>query len=314
VRIGIYVLPNRPWHELEERWRRVEELGFDSLWDCDVLSWPGAPQEPCFDGLVVLAGMAARTSRVRVGTLVLSLPIRNNPAVLAKQVVALDHLSGERLEFGFGGGYVESDHLGAGGESWDKQERVDRFREAVELMDRALRQEVTTYVGRYYRTKDLRSAPGAVQRPRPPLVVPAHSAAMLLIAAQYADTWNSYGGFVDSEEEIFRRTRDRCLRLDDLCEELGRDPRSIGRSLLVFQTSGHYEGAPKIHPWVSVESVRERVGLYRGIGITELVFYYPDTGADAQVMERVAVDVLPELGPRANRSSFIPQSPQDGPL
>jgi len=145
LRIGAYVLPNRPWRELEERWRRVEDLGFGSLWDCDVLSWPGTPQEPCFDGLVVLAGMAARTSRVRVGTLVLSLPIRNNPAVLAKQIVALDHLAGGRLEFGFGGGYVESDHLGAGEEFWDKRERVDRFREAVELIDRALRQEVTTF-------------------------------------------------------------------------------------------------------------------------------------------------------------------------
>jgi len=127
VRIGIYVLPNRPWHELEERWRSVEDLRYHSLWDCDVLSWPGARQEPCFDGLMVLAGMAARTSRVRVGTLVLSLPIRNNPAVVTKQIVALDHLSGGRLEFGFGGGYVKSDHLGAGEELWDKRERVDRL-------------------------------------------------------------------------------------------------------------------------------------------------------------------------------------------
>ena len=56
------------------------------------------------------------------------------------------------------------------------------------------------------------------------------------------------------------------------------------------------EGAPNIHPWASVESVRQRVGRYREIGITELVFYYPETEADARVMERVAADVLPELG------------------
>jgi hypothetical protein len=75
---------------------------------------------------------------------------------------------------------------------------------------------------------------------------------------------------------------------------LGRDPRSIGRSLLVFQTSGHYEGAPKIRPWASLESVRERVGRYREIGITELIFYFPEASRDRRVMEQVA-EALAEL-------------------
>lgn len=82
---GIYVLPKHPWSELERRWALVEELGFDSVWDCDDLSCPNKRGEIGFDGLVVLAAMAARTTRVRIGTLMLSLPIRDNPAVLAKE-------------------------------------------------------------------------------------------------------------------------------------------------------------------------------------------------------------------------------------
>ncbi|MGH2376479.1 MAG: LLM class flavin-dependent oxidoreductase, partial [bacterium] len=144
MRFGIYVVPNRPWSELEQRWKLTEELGFDSLWGCDDLYWPQTREGICFDGLVVLTAMAARTSRVRVGTLMLSLPIRDNPAVLAKEIIALDHLSNGRLEFGFGAGILEGDHTGAGHEFWAKDERVARFQEAVEIVDRALREEVVT--------------------------------------------------------------------------------------------------------------------------------------------------------------------------
>jgi len=168
VRFGIYVVPNQPWSELERRWALVEELGFDAVWDCDDLSWSQKRGAICFDGLVVLAAMAARTKRLRVGTLMLSLPIRDNPAVLAKEIIALDHLSNGRLEFGFGAGILEGDHTGAGHEFWAKEERVARFREAVEIVDRALREEMVSYAGNYYRTKDLWTSPGPVQSPRPP--------------------------------------------------------------------------------------------------------------------------------------------------
>jgi alkanesulfonate monooxygenase SsuD/methylene tetrahydromethanopterin reductase-like flavin-dependent oxidoreductase (luciferase family) len=260
VRLGIYVLPNQPWSELERRWALVEELGFDSLWDCDDLSWPEKRGGICFDGLVVLATMAARTTRVRIGTLMLSLPIRDNPAVLAKEIIALDHLSGGRLEFGFGAGILEGDHTGAGNEFWAKEERVARFREAVEIVDRALREETVSYSGQYYSTKDLWTSPGPVQRPRPPLVIGAHSAGMLRIVAEFADTWNSWGGWVATEEEAYRRTIERTHRLDDLCADIGRDPASITRSLLVFESSGAYEVTPLTRAFSSVEAFRDLVG------------------------------------------------------
>ncbi len=294
VRFGIYVVPNEPWSELEQRWRLVEDFGFDSVWGCDDLSWSETRGGICFDGLVVLAAMAARTSRIRVGTLMLSLPIRDNPAVLAKEVIALDHLSDGRLEFGFGAGILEGDHTGAGHEFWRKDERIARFREAVKIVDRALREEVVTYSGRYYRTTELWTSPGPVQRPRPPLVIAAHSAGMLRIAAEFADTWNSYGGFLASEEEIYRRTADRSRRLDDLCVQIGREPSSVGRSFLVFESSGNLAGAPPTRAFASVEAFRDLVGMYAEIGISELVSYFPESEEDRRTMERVAAE-LPNL-------------------
>jgi alkanesulfonate monooxygenase SsuD/methylene tetrahydromethanopterin reductase-like flavin-dependent oxidoreductase (luciferase family) len=294
VRFGIYVLPNKPWSELERRWRLVEDLGFDSVWGCDDLYWPEARGGICFDGLVILAAMAARTSRIRVGTLMLSLPIRDNPAVLAKEIIALDHLSKGRLEFGFGAGILEGDHTGAGHEFWAKDERIARFREAVEIVDRALREQVVTYSGRYYRTTELWTSPGPLQRPRPPIVIAAHSAGMLRIAAKYADTWNSYGGFLASEEEIYRRTADRSRRLDDLCVEIGRDPSSVGRSFLVFESSGNLAGAPPIRAFSSAEAFRDLAGRYAEIGVSELILYFPDAPEHRRVMEEI-VALLPDL-------------------
>ena len=293
MRFGVYVVPNRSWSELERRWRLVEDLGFDSLWDCDDLYWPETRGGICFDGLVVLAAMAARTGRVRVGTLVLSLPIRN-PAVLAKQVIAIDHLSEGRLEFGFGGGLLEGDHLGAGERFWGKTERIERFREAVALVSRLLSEDVVTHAGRYYRTTELWTGPGPLQRPRPPLLLAAHSAAMLRIAAEYADTWSSWGGFVDSEDEACRLTGERCRRLDDICDEIGRDPTSIDRNLLVFEATGAYDVAPATRAFASVEAFRDLVGRYSEIGITELVFYFPEAVEQRRVMEEVAA-LLPQL-------------------
>lgn len=294
MRFGLYVLPNQRWPELERRWGLAEELGFDSIWGCDDLYWPQTRGGICFDGLIVLAAMAARTRRVRVGTLMLSLPIRDNPAVLVKEIIAVDHLSHGRLEFGFAAGILETDHSAAGHDFWTKDERLARFREAVEIVDRALREDVVTFTGRYYRTTELWTSPGPIQRPRPPLVIAAHSAGMLRIAAEYADTWNSYGGFVASEDEIARRTADRAHRLDDLCVEIGRDPSSIGRSLLVLESSGNLEGAPPTRAFASEEAFRDLVGRYRDIGITELIFYFPEAEDHRRTMEKVAA-ILPQL-------------------
>jgi alkanesulfonate monooxygenase SsuD/methylene tetrahydromethanopterin reductase-like flavin-dependent oxidoreductase (luciferase family) len=114
---------------------------------------------------------------------------------------------------------------------------------------------------------------------------------MLEIAARRADAWSSWGGYdVETEEQMFAVTRDRSLRLDDLCGATGRDPTAIRRSLCVF---------PPLTPWESVEYFRDLVGRYGRIGIDEFVLYWPRAWRDApheeRVFEQVCAEVLPAL-------------------
>jgi F420-dependent oxidoreductase-like protein len=276
---GICTDQNQPWDTLAGRWRLFEELGFDSVWDCDHFQQPSRPQGPYFEGWTLLAALAAETSRIRVGVLVTSNTFRH-PALLAKEAATVDHVSGGRLEIGIGAGWYVPEHEAFGLEFPPPAELVARFREAVEVVDLLLRQDVTTYEGRYYRLKDAPFRPGPVQKPRPPLTLGAHGPKMLRIVAEYADRWNSHG----SVAEMRRRNE----ILDEHCAAIGRDPASIIRSLYGWST------LLPTDPWQSVEAFQHVVGSYREAGIDEFII---DAPRDDQfgVLERVAADLIPAL-------------------
>ncbi len=154
-----------------------------------------------------------------------------------------------------------------------------------------LRNEVTTWSGEHYRVEGAEMIPRPVQRPRPPISIPAHGPKMLRIAAEYADSWSSWGGYdVETEEQMFAVTQERSRLFDELCTQLGRDPRTIWHSLVVF---------PPLTPWESVEYFRDVVGRYGEIGIDEFVLYWPRKWRDAPhedaVFEEVAREVIPAL-------------------
>ena len=289
IRFCAYQYQNRPLPELEERWRRAEELGFDVLWNVDTVVDPDRPRGTMFDGPATLAAMALRTDRIRIGTLVTSLYFRS-PVTASKSAVTLDHLSNGRLEIALGVGDPSAGE-GAAGVRWSAGERVRRFDEFVDLLDRLLTHEVTTFEGEFYRCIDAETLPLPIQRPRPPITVAAHGAKMLAIAAARADGWSSWGGYgIETEEEMFAITRDRSVRLEELCVAAGRDATSIRRSLCVF---------PPLTPWESVDYFRDLVGRYGEIGIDEFVLYWPRSWRDAphedRVFEQVCADVLPAL-------------------
>lgn len=289
IRFCAYQYQNLPFRELEGRWRRAEELGFDVLWNVDTVVDPDRPRSTMFDGPATLTAMALATERIRVGTLVTSLYFRS-PVTAAKAAVTVDHLSGGRLEIALGVGDPSAGQ-GAAGVTWTAGERVRRFDEFVDLLDRLLTNEVTSFEGEFYRCTDAETVPLPPQRPRPPITVAAHGPKMLEIAARRGDAWSSWGGYdVETEEQMFAVTRDRSLRLDDLCGAAGRDPTTIRHSLCVF---------PPLTPWESVEYFHDLVGRYGRIGIDEFVLYWPGTWRDApheeRVFEQVCAEVLPAL-------------------
>src|SRR6266851_966073 len=279
VRFGIVTDQNLPWATLVERWQLFEALGFDSAWDCDHFIQPSRPTGPYFEAWTLLAGLAAVTERIRIGVLVTSNTFRH-PALLAKEAVTVDHISNGRLEVGFGAGWYEPEHPMFGLEFPPPGELVRRYREAVEVVDRLLRDDTTSYPGNFYQLQDATMRPRPVQVPRPPLVLAAHKPKMLRIVAEYADTWNSFG----TVDEM----RERNGIVDEHCAAIGRDPKTIVRSLYGWATMMPSD------PWESVEAFGDMVGRYAEAGVNEFLIDQPRPEQQA-VLERVAAEVLPAL-------------------
>jgi alkanesulfonate monooxygenase SsuD/methylene tetrahydromethanopterin reductase-like flavin-dependent oxidoreductase (luciferase family) len=278
LRFGICTDQNLSWERTLERWRRFEELGFDSAWDCDHWVQPSRPTGPYFEAWTLLAALAAGTERIRVGVLVTSNTFRH-PAWLAKQAATVDHVSHGRLELGFGAGWYVPEHEMLGIPFPEPKELVDRFEEAVEVIDLLLRNEVTSFEGRHYQLHEAAFRPGPVQRPRPPLTLGAHGPRMLGIVARKADSWNSFG----TPEQI----RERNAILDDHCARIDRDPAQVLRSLYFWTPRADQDC------WDSLDAFHDMVGRYRDAGIEEFVIDQPRDDQDS-VLEKVAAD-LPRL-------------------
>lgn len=282
---GVTTRQDLSWTDLVKRWQYIEELGFDTVWLPDHIVSFSEPTHPLFESWTVLSALATQTSRIRIGVNVTNILFRN-PVLLAKQIVTVDHISNGRLKLALGSGNAAPSYGMAGIDAGTVTERIDRLAEATELIDRLLRNDVTTYEGRYYQIKDAMMRPPPVQKPRPPLTIAAHRMSAMKIAAALADTWDSFGGFGLSSNECLRLTRERSQRLDECCVSVGRDPSTLARSF--------FAGLIVDSPWLSVEAFKDLIGRYREVGISEFNFRWPQ-GKDLAVFERVAHEVIPSL-------------------
>ena len=290
LRFGVLTLPSVRWEQMVERWHAIEAFGFDSVWVPDHFVDFRQPRTPRFEAWTLLAGLATQTTRIRIGTLVSAIPFRN-PAFLARQALTVDHLSQGRLELGLGSGAsgdLDPSYAMTGIDDWALPERVARFQEVVEIVDQLLCNEVSSYQGRYYQLKDTAMQPRPVQEPRPPITIAAHGPVTLKIAARHADTWSSMGGFDLSPEAMLAVTRQRNEALDEYCAEVGRDPLTLRRSLLLW---------PPIREmaYESVNAFTDIVGQYREGGINEFVLAYPWKDEQLPIFERIAGELIPKL-------------------
>src|SRR6476620_11924472 len=152
IRFGLFMSQAaRSWDDILAGFLVAEDLGFDHGWLVDhLLDTDSTPESPCLEAWTLLAAIAARTSRIRLGVLVTSNTFRH-PAVLLKQAVTVDHISRGRLILGLGTGWNADEHRRYGLELPEPPGRVDRFEEAVELISLMMARERTTYDGRFYR-------------------------------------------------------------------------------------------------------------------------------------------------------------------
>ena len=304
--IKVGVLPwgqNVDWPTLRAVGQRADELGYDSLWTWDHL-YPiqGDWQRPIFEGYLILAGWAAVTSRATLGLMVGANTFRN-PALTAKLVTTLDHMSDGRAILGIGGAWFEREHKAYGIEFGSGfGERLDWLDEAVDLMAQMLRDGQGTARGRFYHATNVRNDPPPVQKRLPILIGGDGEKKTLHTVAKYADAWNT-GGDVD-----FVRHKDEVLRR--WCDEVGRDQaeieRTLGMGTVIIRDKesdgqSYYAEIQRQHPGFSdkpkigtAEQLADRLRPYVELGFRHILF---DASApfDDETLERFVTEVKPML-------------------
>jgi len=223
---------------------------------------------------------------------VTQIPLRN-PAMLARAALTLDHVSHGRLEIGLGTGItVDPSYHMVGIPNWEPRERVARFGEYVEIVDRLLRDEVTTFDGAFYSIVGAYMNPRPVQSPRPPIMVAALGPVMMRHAARYADDWNSMS-FHESFDAQLDETRKRSEAMDEYCRAVGRDG-SLRRSYLMFDAAARPRGGSMAY-YESADRFEEMASRVIELGMDEVGVYYPLDQRQEPMLERIATDVLPRL-------------------
>ncbi|MFJ9408782.1 LLM class flavin-dependent oxidoreductase [Streptomyces sp. NPDC101393] len=281
---GVMVYPDQPFPVLAERLRWLESLGFDQIYFPDHSADLRDPRGTWFDSWTALAMAALCTERIRIGTLVANQILRP-PAQLAKQAIALDHLSGGRFELGIGAGIFPWDHHSVGEIPWAPKERAERFADYVAIVDGVLRGGLFNHTGTRLWAKDIATVPGSLQSPRLPLTVGGQSPTLVRVAAELADTWNTHGPPGASAAEVLAITAEQNRRIDRLAAEAGRDPAGIRRAYTLF---GPWDPRRGTHGY---EEVFERFGT---AGVTDFVLDWPGEG-HLEEFERIARDVIPPL-------------------
>jgi len=262
----------------------AERAGFDAVFVMDhfyQLPNIGPRTEPMLEGYTTLAGIAARTTKIRLGTLVTGVTYRN-PALLAKVVTTLDIVSSGRAILGLGAAWNEDEHRGYGYDFPPVGERLNRLEEALQICRAMFREEAPSFEGRYYRIEGALNSPRPIQPGGPPIMIGGGGEQRTLkLVAQYADMCNIFGdpAIVRHKMEVLERH----------CETVGRDPRTIVKtrlgSLIIRKTDAEAERL--------YEQLLNRPGVNRDWARAGFIVGGPDRVAErAQMLLDAGLDGL----------------------
>jgi alkanesulfonate monooxygenase SsuD/methylene tetrahydromethanopterin reductase-like flavin-dependent oxidoreductase (luciferase family) len=223
----------------------------------------------------LLAGLAALTSRIRLGVLVTGITYRH-PSILATEAITVDHISNGRLELGLGAAWHQPEHEALGIPFPPLKERAERLEEGVQVIRLLMTKDRADFSGRHYQLARASYHPKPVQRPHPPVWIGAGGEQLMLpIVARQADAWHAFG----SDESLARKSR----LLDQLAEKAGRDPKAILRSASLSLS----------RPW---DQVRRRAAQLRAAGFGYLIAEWPSEGKGR--LQEFVEKVMPELTPQ----------------
>ncbi len=286
------------WDDLPGRWKLIEDSGYDSIWLADhLLPWwtdPGTrarkpvpwdtpesdESDPYLEGWTLLTAAAAMTKRVQLGMLVTDNLLRS-PALTAKMAVTVDYVSGGRTALGIGAGWMEREHSAYGFPFGTPGEKVDRLTESLAVIDSLMKNERTTYDGKYVQIDNAPFEPKPVNGSMP-FVVAGSGNRMLKLIARYADVWNT----AMTPDQF----RERGQRLNEECEKIGRDPSEIRWSYYGF---GEILG---IDPFSSPSAFQQVAEQFIEAGVSEMLLEIPHPNAHQdEVIRQVGAEVLPTL-------------------
>jgi alkanesulfonate monooxygenase SsuD/methylene tetrahydromethanopterin reductase-like flavin-dependent oxidoreductase (luciferase family) len=280
------------WAEIRQLAVAAEGFGFDTVWTADELLWRKADgsAQGWWECVAMTGAVAAATSRIKVGTWVLS-ALHRNPAITAKAVETLDEISGGRFVLGLGSG-----HAGVQAHTFGLPEDhvFGRYEEALSIILPLLRQGRADFEGTYHAARGLEQRPVG---PRPggiPLMMGAKGPKMLELAARHADIWSWY---VEERSDLveFAPRLEALLRA---CDAVGRDPATIGRSAGIAVEPTAFTGAAEavaVPVRGSPEEIADALRGFRDAGFTqvEILTWPPSLAAleaFAPVIELVSRD------------------------
>jgi len=305
MRLGMQLHPTRPseygnhFDTLLAVVRAGEQAGLDSVLMADhfVFNDEQHPEResPVLECFVTLGAIAAATSRIRIGQLVAGVPYRN-PALLAKMCATLDVISHGRSLVGLGAAWHEQEFRAYGWPFPPLAERMDMLEEAVQIVDRLLRQHPVSFSGQYYTLSNAFNDPLPVQKPRPPIMIGGSGERRTLrIVAQYADYCNVGGdpATVAHKYEVLRRhceTVGRPFEEITLCNNVGliiaRDETALAARR---EQHPHFDGIVGTPP-----AVIDQIQAYAAAGSQYITFFLPNA-QDIAAIELLGETVLPYL-------------------
>ena len=239
MRIGLIAqLHGRPGGELEPSWSSIkalattaEEVGFDIFVFEDALLYRGeTTTDSSWEAMAVAAALGETTDRIHFGPSVINAPYRS-AAMTAAIANTMDEISDGRFVLGIGAGNTEDSDYEAFGFPTDR--RYSRFAEAIEIIHTLLRTGKVDYAGTYHSAKDAELVLRGPSTHGPPINIAAGGSKMLRLVAQYADAWN-WWAYDETLDQVIDRFGPIIAELERACEEAGRDPATLERTLDLY--------------------------------------------------------------------------------
>jgi alkanesulfonate monooxygenase SsuD/methylene tetrahydromethanopterin reductase-like flavin-dependent oxidoreductase (luciferase family) len=242
------------WDAIRAMALRAEEVGFDTVWIPDELlwrpeEWPGP--RGFWECVAMTGAVAAVTSRIEVGTWVLS-ALHRNPGLTAKAVETLDEVSGGRFLLGLGSG-----HAGQQGKAfgYPLDHTIGRYEEALQIIVPLLREGHADFTGKYHAAVDQQLRPRGPRPNRIPIMLGAHKARTMGLAVRHADIWSAFA----TESSLPEAFEPMLQQVDAVCAEQGRDPASLGRSVGVIMETTDHHGAEEAGMGVSISGSPQEI-------------------------------------------------------